>query len=499
MKGTKNTDGMLEHDRSDPSSLIVGRSSLKRIAYCSPVNPVPSGISDYSEELLPFLGQYADITLFVEREVVPSNEQLRYHLAVQPLDRLPRLHRQHPFDAVVYHMGNSSAHGTIYELIEQIPGVVVLHDWVLHHFKLWYAAERKKNVTAYLQEMQTRYGDAGERVARKMSRGQLQDQAFTMPLVEDVIERARGLIGHSRLIVERARVIKSSLSAAVVPMGVPLPPLIGQVEARDALGLPLEASIWASFGHINPYKRIEATLRAFARFRAGHPDARYVLVGSVSPNYDVHALVRRLGLNDAVMITGHVPQDAFGLYVAAADLCLNLRAPTAGETSASLLRLLAAGRPTLVSALDTFDELPDDVCAKVDVDRSEGALIGAYAELFHQNLPVALQLGENARRYVAEQHTLDGAAQGYIDFLSRVYGWGDVPKQRPPLWEGRNSSQQLAIQRVLSTQHSASSFILHPSSFILSAVAQAAAELGIRPSDDQPLQGVAHSFGDLFG
>jgi glycosyltransferase involved in cell wall biosynthesis len=502
----------MQHDHAVPSAFSLRPSAFKRIAYCSPVNPVASGISDYSEELLPFLGQYADITLFVERGVVPSNEHLRRHLAIQPLELLPRLHRQHPFDAVVYHMGNSPAHGTIYELMGQIPGVVVLHDWVLHHFKLWYAAERKKNVAAYLQEMQARYGPAGERVARKMSRGQLPDQAFAMPLVEDVIERARGLIGHSQLIVERARAVKPSLAATVVPMGVPLPLLLDQTAARDVLGLPHDVSIWASFGHINPYKRIAQTLRAFAHFRGMHPNARYVLVGSVSPNYDLHALVRRLGLDAAVQITGHVPQDAFALYVAAADLCLNLRAPTAGETSASLLRLLAAGRPTLVSALDTFDELPDDVCAKVDVDRAEGALILAYAELFQQHPTIARQLGTNARRYVAEQHTLDGAAQGYIAFLSQVYGWGDVPKQRPPLWEvgnreqGTGNREQITgTQRVRGEQgirnkeqHAAPAFSLQPSAFSLSAVAQAAAELGVR-ADDTPLHDVARSIGDLFG
>jgi len=486
---------------------------VKRIAYCSPVNPVPSGISDYSEELLPYLAQYADITLFVERNVVPTNELLRQHLAVQPIDLLPRLHRQHPFDAIVYHMGNSPAHATIYELIQHIPGVVVLHDWVLHHFKLWYAAERQKNVGAYVQDMRTRYGTAGERVARHMSRGQLHDRAFAMPLVEDLITHAHGLIGHSRLVAKRAQTLRPGLAAAHVPMGVPLPPLLDRDDARAVLGLPLAAPIWASFGHINPYKRIESTLRAFARFRTLHPHARYMLVGSVSPNYDVYALVRRLGLDAAVAITGHVPHAAFAQYVAAADLCLNLRAPTAGETSASLLRLLAAGRPTLVSALDTFNELPDDVCAKVDPDHSEGALILAYAQLLHQHPPLAHALGANARRYIATQHTLDGAAEGYMRFLSQLYGWGDVPKQRAPLWDVGNREQaprgcpenshpegtrQSAAQRVPGNQQLVSSaFSLQPSAFSLSSVAQAAAELGIR-ADDAPLQHVAATIGDLF-
>lgn len=480
---------------------------MLRIAYCSPVNPVASGISDYSEELLPYLGQYADITLFIERDIVPTNPNLSQHLAIKRLDHLPRMHQQQPFDGIIYHMGNSPAHATIYELLLRIPGVVVLHDWVLHHFKLWYAAERKKDVGAYLHEMQERYGMQGQRVARQMSRGQLQDAAFQMPLVEDVVQHAHGLIGHSQLVVERARMLCPTLPAAVVPMGVPLTPPIDRDAARVALDLPLNSPIWASFGHINPYKRLESALRAFARFRAAQPGARYVLVGSVSPNYDLPALVRRLDLQDAVLITGHMPQDQFDLYVAASDLCLNLRSPTAGETSASLLRLLAAGRPTLVSARDAFSELPDDVCAKVDVDRSEATLILAYARLLQTYPSVAGQLGENARMYIARRHSLDAAAQGYMHFLCRLYGWGEVPKQRPVLWEIEPKEQALNVSPVNQGQEITKDQVVKgaTAASVVSAldpvtvgIAHAAAELGMRPTSEQPLQDLATIVVDLF-
>ena len=93
---------------------------MKRIAYCSPLNPQASGISDYSEELLPYLSQYAEVVVFASRGVEPSNSQLRRHLTVQPLERLPRLHMQCPYDAILYHMGNSPVHAEIYEAARQI-------------------------------------------------------------------------------------------------------------------------------------------------------------------------------------------------------------------------------------------------------------------------------------------------------------------------------------------------------------------------------------------
>jgi glycosyltransferase involved in cell wall biosynthesis len=471
---------------------------MRRIAYCSPVNPVESGISDYSEELLPYLGQYAKVVLFVDRGLVPTNRHLREHLAVHTLDELPGLHRKQPYDAIIYHMGNSPAHGTIYETSQRIPGVVVLHDWVLHHFKLWYAAERRKDIGAYLREMDGRYATDGERVARKMSRGQLQDAAFHFPLVEDVIEGAQGLIGHSRFVVDQALRLRPSLPAAVVPMGVPLPPDLSQDAARQQLGLPLDAPIWASFGHVNPYKRMESALRAFKRFRGEYPNARYILVGSVSPSYDLAAVIRRLNLDDAVVVTGYVPRADFEQYVAAADLCLNLRSPTAGETSASLLRLLGAGRPTLVSAVGAFVELPADLCAQVDADWSESALILAYARLFQTQPTIAAALGRNARAFVAREHTLAGAAHGYIRFLSQRYGWGEMPRLRDVLWSVESAASTTASAPVQAAEQT-SVRLPEPVTETIAELGAAAAELGVHETDEQPLHDIAATLDDLLG
>src|SRR5262249_60463792 len=121
--------------------------------------------------------------------------------------------------------------------------------------------------------------------------------------------------------------------------------------------------------------------------------------------------------------TGYAARRAFEAYVARADICLNLRPPTAGETSASLLRLLGAAKPTLVTATGSFAELPPGVAAQVDLDASEGDLIMAYCRLLAARPDLAAALGDNARAYVAREHTLDGAAAAYIPFLAARYGW----------------------------------------------------------------------------
>jgi glycosyltransferase involved in cell wall biosynthesis len=473
-----------------------------RIAYCSPVNPAASGISDYSEELLPFLGQYADVTLFVEDGLKPANEQLARHLEVLPLRRLAREQRRRPFDALLYHMGNSPVHAGIWSEAQRLPGVIVLHEWVLHHFMLWYDANVHHDIQRYVRAMAARYGEEGEHIAQLMIRSRFTEAAFRFPCCEEVLAAARGLIAHSRYVAERAAALRPELPSAVVPMGVPLPPHIPRADARARLGLPPEALVLASFGHINAYKRLEPALRAFAALRRDYPDARYLLVGSASPNYDVGGLVARMGLADAVRVAGFVSRAEWDDYLAATDICLNLRHPTAGETSASLLRLLGAGKPTLVSATGSFAELPPSVAAPVDVDESEGELIEAYCRLLAARPALAAQLGANARAFIAGEHSLQRSAQGYMRFLARLYGWPAVQRYRErPLWElseDKEARRQGGKEARRQGDGNSPNFPVSQSpSLPVSGVAQALVELGIAESDEAILRGVAHKMGEL--
>lgn len=459
-----------------------------RIAYCSPVNPSPSGISDYSEELLPYLAQYAEITLFVADGLRPTNPQLGRHFTVLPIRKLERLAQRGSFDAILYHMGNSPAHASIWRVAQRVPGVIVLHDFVLHHFMLWYAANVQRDVQRYVTMMRARYGADGEHVAQLMIRSRFSEAAFSFPCNEDVLAAAKAVIGHSRYLLERVAAIRPDLPRGLVPMGVPLPPVIDRNEARRRLGIPLEQPLLATFGHINAWKRIEPTLRALVILRREGIDAHCVLVGSVSPNYDLKSVIQRLGLQAAVTITGYVERAQFEDYVAATDVCLNLRYPTAGETSASLLRLLGAGKPTLVSAVDAFRELPPDVAAQVDVDESETDLIVAYCRRLLADPALAAALGARARAYVATNHTLPGAARAMISFLAEVYGW-PAPRllRAEPLWDPAPPVALVAAAASPATPQP----VTPPPSLLVQAAARAAAEIGLTEDDTAALRSVA--------
>src|SRR6516162_1684361 len=108
-----------------------------KIAFFSPLNPIQSGISDYSEELLEAMrgatvgGRAVDVDLFVDKGYRPSNPQITGNFDVYPARSFDRTASR--YDSILYQMGNSPAHAYIYEALLQHPGVVVMHEFILHH------------------------------------------------------------------------------------------------------------------------------------------------------------------------------------------------------------------------------------------------------------------------------------------------------------------------------------------------------------------------------
>jgi glycosyltransferase involved in cell wall biosynthesis len=145
------------------------------------------------------------------------------------------------------------------------------------------------------------------------------------------------------------------------------------------------------------------------------------VVGAQAPGYRIAGLVRDLGLEEQVRIHGRVPGPTLDAYLAAADVCINLRHPTSGETSAMVLRVLGAGTPVIVSDEGWFSELPDDAVVKVPSGPDEAAALArAIADLARQ--PERRRaLSEGARRLARSRDPASRAA-GYAAFVARHRG-----------------------------------------------------------------------------
>jgi glycosyltransferase involved in cell wall biosynthesis len=367
-----------------------------KVAYYSPLPPSRSGIADYSALLLPALRERVDVVV------------------AQPGKRPPAA------DIALYHVGNDpEAHGWIVDALRRRPGVVVLHEYVLHHLVAGITIGRGDG-RAYLDAMERELGVPGRLLGLGVLDNLLpllwETQPERFPLSGIVLDRATGLIVHSAYVRDRAR--EAGYAGRITRIPHPAWAMAGVSPAVDVAGEPLIGC----FGFLNMNKRIPEVLEAFASFRRSRPGARLLLGGASGERFDLQRRLERLGLTDGVVRFDYLPEERMWSLMAACDVLVNLRHPTMGETSGSVIRALALGKPLVVSDLGWFSELPDDAVLKVPVDEFE---VETIELAFGVAADHGAALGAAARAYAEREHSLPAVADAYAAALETAAG-GDA-------------------------------------------------------------------------
>ena len=384
---------------------------IDRLLWVSPLPPVASGISQYSRDLLRAIDGAWPLAVLPEPGSRPAHWQ-----TIATVTGTAMANRMMP----VYNIGNSGFHPHAFRLALQHPGILVLHDVVLHHARLADFVQRGKG-RDYVRLMSRWYGSDGERVANEILRGASLDLS-EFPLSEDYLEASSLTVVHSDHARERVQRLCPSARVHVVPMGVPLPVLVDRNDARRHLNLPENAFIITSITHVNPMKRLHVVLRALRRVVERTPETLLVVAGSVAQGMNLQRQVSLLGLERNVRIVGYLSDDDSRILARAADVSVNLRYPSAGETSASLLRLLGSARPVIVTAHGPSLELPEDVALRVSVDRFEEETLTEMLVWLANDATARQELGVTARRFVERRHSMGAAVHGYRDAVSAAFG-----------------------------------------------------------------------------
>jgi glycosyltransferase involved in cell wall biosynthesis len=299
-----------------PASTRCSGERVVRVAYHSPLPPSRSGVADYSALLLPALRERIDVVV------------------AEPGRRPPAA------DVALYHVGNDpDAHGWIVDALRKRPGVVVLHEYVLHHLIAGITIGRGDG-RGYLDAMERELGVAGRLLGLGVLDNLLpllwETQPERFPLAGQVLDPATGLIVHSRFVAEQARAAGYAGRLWQIPH--PAWPMQDAAPAVDVHGEPLIGC----FGFLNMNKRIPQLLQAFASLRRSRPGATLLLVGAAGERFDLDRRLERLGLSgDGVVRLDYVPEERMWSLMAACDVLVNLRHPTMGETSGSVVRALS--------------------------------------------------------------------------------------------------------------------------------------------------------------
>ena len=405
-------------------------SSDLRLDYVSPLPPTRSGIADYSRDLLPRLEPLCDLRV-IRLDDLPLTDSLEQRwrpVSANTLGQNGRL--------PLYQMGNNRYHIEVWRLAHETPGVLTLHDLVLHHLLIELTLA-EGDYEAYRERLEADHGWLGTvavEARRFLEPGQ--SATFGIAARRALLRRQRGVLVHSRWAEQSIREADEEIAVRLIPMGIPLPELpedAASAQWRSQIGVPTGAPLIGSFGFQTPIKRTD---RAIAALAAGAlSNVHLAIGGEVSKSLDLEQVAAEAGVADRVHFLGFVDFKEFETAIGACDLCLNLRYPTAGETSASLLRELAVGRPAIVSDYAQFADLPDSVAVKVPPgDHEVEAIAQVVGDLLHDSERLE-RMSAAAREYIARRHSPDGAAAAVVEAcldLRHLEPPGDRPAHPPP-------------------------------------------------------------------
>ncbi len=318
-------------------------------------------------------------------------------------------------DVDLYHIGNNPLHRGIHDRALTRPGVVVIHDAVLHHFYLGFGDERR-----YVDEFVYNYGEWHRHLAQRLWRNRSQSGSdpayFAYPMLKRLAESAQTVIVHNPGAAAMVRAHAPSARIAEIPHLLATPPPADPyavLALRAQWNLPAGAFLFGVFGHLRESKRLSTVLAAARRAGA------FVLVaGDFVSNDYARTMEAEFRSASRIIRVPFLAERDFWTHAHAVDACINLRYPTAGETSGIAIRLMGIGKPVIVSAGPESSRYPDETCLRVDTGVAEEEMLAAYMLWLQETPAAAKRLGECGRAHVRQGHAADEVAEQLVALLA---------------------------------------------------------------------------------
>lgn len=412
------------HARRSSSEVFYAQQPqryLPKLAFFTPLPDLATGIAKYSEELLPELAQYYEITIIVAQEKVENQwltTQFRIHDATW--------FEQHAFefDRLLYHFGNSPLHRHMHELFPRFPGVLVLHDFFfgdsLAHMEL--------SKTAPHIWSKALFDSHGYQPFLDMRGTNVYTSTIqSYPACLSLVDQSHGVIVHSLYTKNIARQWCRDVTDhtwQIVPLISQAPVRKCRVAARKKLGIESDAFLVCSFGMLGANKRNQALLAAWLQSSlASNKSCHLIFVGQADVTEYGQQLQMQISASedaDRIRITGYVDDAHYQSYLEAADLGVQLRATSRGESSKAVLDCMAYGLPTIINRNGPMAEIPDSVALCLEDDFTVDALQQALENLL-ENPQWRVSMSQRGHAYVLDVHKPKTVAQSYAKAIEGFY------------------------------------------------------------------------------
>ena len=354
--------------------------------FFSPLPPARTGVADYAAVLLPALRRRGDL------RTAPAR-----------------------CDVALYHLGNNNLHAEIYRRALAQPGIVVLHDAVLHHFLLG-----QLDIGHYCDEFVYNYGawhrDLAEELWRSRAGAASDWRYFQFPMLKRITTRSRAVIVHNPAAAQAVKAQAPEAPVIEIPHVLfPLREPVTEAEAlryRVSLGLPAGAFVFGLFGFLRESKRLGNVLKTFRRLHRERPQTALLVAGAFVST-DLERAVKPLLAGPGIVYRPYLSARELRRAFAAVDACINLRWPTAGETSGIAIRMMGIGKPVLMTDSAECTRFPEDACLRVAPGVEESDSLWTGMVLLTSLPEVGRSIGERAAEHVRAHHNLERVAEQY--------------------------------------------------------------------------------------
>lgn len=387
----------------------------KKLLYASPFLPMKSGISDYSEILIYGLRDHFDITLLIDKYKL-SNSKLYKDFEVLTYNHGMDLNE---FDYKIYNIGNNPYfHSYIYEVALNYPGTIILHDYILYYLFIGYYENSGKLYSKIYENA----GGKGINViknkiktVRPNSLLEIKDIAHLLPLNRELLNKSKDIIVHS--LYTRDMILQQYpnldiLKINMVDMNCQKDNTIDRDIFSKKFKINENAFVVASFGNVSNTKQNHLVCEAVNKLASQGLDIYYIMVGD--GNYVDHLIC------DRIIKTGFVEREFYDAILDRCDIVANLRYPSMGETSISLIHAMGKGKVCMVTDNAWFSELPDDAVVKIDNENRNDVLLKKINE-FLNNHQLKDYYSENAKKYINSNHNLITISSKIYKFLIGLY------------------------------------------------------------------------------
>lgn len=389
-----------------------------RIHWFSPCLPERTDIGHYTLRVCEVLKEHCDLTLwthpkhFKGRKQPDWRKRFKAHPYTEVSERIEVLNRA---DAVFFNLGNNAAfHREILDIMRQVSGVAIVHDRNLFECISSVYREKPLGELRFSQLLEVTYGEQAKNEYQEWKKSKLPSDEIVSkyPFHNHSTQGTWGAIYHTKA-TDCDEALSDSFPNWTLPLPYPAEPLVETPKLREIDGF-LHCVLFGYLGGHN--RRLTEILKALSKY-PNKDRLRLHLAGEIHKNFKIDSLLKELQLTNIVTKEGFLPEIELDRLLRGCDAVINLRYPTRGEASGSLLRAWNQSAPSIVTNRATYAELPDSVVWKIDPKDEEAELARIWDELL-SNPQNAIEKGLAGRKLLETKYNVKSYVQSLLEIAA---------------------------------------------------------------------------------